>query len=72
MTSKLLIGLLVWLMMAGLLVADEISVTVYNKNLGVVHETRVLEFNKGIGKLSFVDVPYKIDATSVGFKVVND
>ena len=50
---------------AGMAAADELAVTVYNSNLGVVSETRQLEFSKGIGKLAFRDVPSQIDAASV-------
>ena len=31
--------------------AEEIAVTVYNSNLGVVSEIRSLEFEKGIGEI---------------------
>jgi len=51
--------------------ADDLSVTVYNSNLGVVSETRNLEFSKGIGRLAFRDVPSKIDPASVRFEVVD-
>jgi hypothetical protein len=51
--------------------ADEVAVTIYNGNLGVIRETRKLEFNKGIGKISFADVPTQIDATSVGFELAD-
>ncbi len=49
----------------------EVSVTVYNSNLGVIKDTRELDFSKGTGRLSFTDVPSNIDATSVGFKVAD-
>ncbi|MBN2226532.1 MAG: DUF4139 domain-containing protein [candidate division Zixibacteria bacterium] len=52
-------------------VADDVSVTVYNSNLGVVREIRDLTFDKGDGMVSFVDVPSLIDATSVGFELVD-
>jgi hypothetical protein len=52
-----------------LLVADDIAVTVYNGNLGVVSETRALQFNKGIHQLAFRDVPSQIDANSVRFEL---
>ncbi|MEA3297476.1 MAG: DUF4139 domain-containing protein, partial [candidate division Zixibacteria bacterium] len=48
---------------------DEIAVTVYNSNIGVVSETRQLEFKEGVGRLAFRDVPSRIDAASVRFKV---
>ncbi len=51
--------------------ADKLSVTVYNSDLGVVHEVRELEFNNGIGQIAFRDVPAMIDPTSVGFKTLS-
>jgi hypothetical protein len=51
--------------------ADEVAVTIYNDNLGVVREKRTLQFTKGMGRISFVDVPSLIDATSVGFEVLD-
>ncbi|MFZ1682559.1 MAG: DUF4139 domain-containing protein [Candidatus Zixiibacteriota bacterium] len=50
--------------------ANDIAVTVYNNNLGVVSETRQLEFKKGTGILAFKDVPSSIDASSVKFELV--
>ena len=55
----------------GMASANDISITVYNSNLGVVHETRALEFSKGNGNVSFTDVPSQIDPTSVGFEMVD-
>ncbi|MBU0985156.1 MAG: DUF4139 domain-containing protein [candidate division Zixibacteria bacterium] len=52
-------------------VADEVAVTVYNSNLGVVSETRSLDLEKGNGRLAFRDVPERIDASSVRFEVVD-
>lgn len=52
--------------------ADDIAVTVYNSNLGVVSETRDLDFEKGIHQIAFSDVPSKIDATSVRFDVLSE
>lgn len=54
-----------------IIMADEVSVTVYNSNLGVVHETRALSFEKGTGRVSFTDVPTQIDPTSVGFEITD-
>jgi hypothetical protein len=65
----ILITVLLWSAIATY--AGDVSVTVYNSNLGVVHETRELEFDKGTGRISFVDVPTMIDATSVGFEIVD-
>jgi len=49
----------------------DVSVTVYNNNLGVIRETRPLEFEKGLGRISFIDVPSLIDPTSVGFELAD-
>lgn len=50
--------------------ADDIAVTVYNSNLGVVSETRSLDFAKGINQLAFRDVPSQIDPNSVRFELL--
>jgi len=55
------------LVMPAALLADDIAVTIYNSNLGVISETRSLQFEKGINKLAFRDVPSQIDANSVRF-----
>lgn len=57
--------------LAAPLAAEEIAVTVYNTNLGVVSETRELDFVKGIDHLAFRDVPNQIDANSVRFEVLD-
>lgn len=51
--------------------AADIAVTVYNDNLGVINETRQLEFKNGVGQLKFTDVPALIDASSVRFDLVS-
>jgi len=70
MTRQFVI-LLATLLFFGVATADEVAVTIYNGNLGVVFENRQLEFEKGSGRISFIDVPSKIDATSVGFELVD-
>ncbi len=50
--------------------AGDISVTVYNSDLGVVTESRKLTFEKGINQVQFTDVPSRIDPNSVRFKLV--
>lgn len=57
------------LLISAVAIADEIAVTVYNSNLGVISEKRTLKFDKGTGRLQFRDVPSLIDANSVGFTV---
>lgn len=59
------------LMTPAIVAADDIAVTVYNSNLGVVSETRDLDFEKGVHKIAFSDVPSQIDATSVRFDMLS-
>lgn len=49
----------------------EVSVTVYNQDLGLVKDVRELEFQKGKSVVKFTDVAAQIDPTSVHFKPVN-
>ncbi|MBC8204840.1 MAG: DUF4139 domain-containing protein [FCB group bacterium] len=48
--------------------ARDISVTVYNQNIALVHDVREIEFAKGVFMHSFTDIPSRIDPTSVHFK----
>ncbi|UCD16405.1 MAG: DUF4139 domain-containing protein [Candidatus Zixiibacteriota bacterium] len=66
-----LILLLNSLGLAGAAAAEDVSVTIYNTNLGVVRETRDLTFKQGSGRVSFIDVPTLIDPTSVGFELTD-
>ncbi len=50
-------------------VADDISVTVYNSDLGVIREVRSLNFEQGSGRIGFTDVAARIDPTSVSFEL---
>lgn len=45
--------------------ADDVSLTIYNNNLGLVKQTRSLEFDKGISFVRFDEVAALIDPTSV-------
>ena len=49
--------------------ADDLAVTVYNSNIGVVSETRTMRFDKGFGELIVTDIPSSIDRTSVRFDI---
>lgn len=51
--------------------AGEISLTVYNSDLGVVRELRQLTFEKGSGRIAFTDVASQIDATSVTLEMAD-
>jgi hypothetical protein len=52
--------------------ADDIAVTVYNSNLGVISETRTLQFKEGVSRLEFSDVPSRIDPNSVTFEISDE
>jgi len=56
---------------AAILWADNLSLTVYNSNLGVVREVRKLDFMQGNGRIAFADVPSQIDATSVTLEMTD-
>jgi len=65
---KLLITLAIAFCSGLALCQAEVSITIYNKNLALVHETREFDFPKGIGKVRFTDVASQIIPTSVHFK----
>lgn len=46
----------------------EIRLTVYNNNLGLVKDTRMFKFKKGMDTIMVKDVASKIDPTSLAFK----
>jgi hypothetical protein len=48
----------------------EVSVTIYNQDLGLVKDVRELEFQKGKSVVKFTDVAAQIDPTSVHFMPV--
>ncbi|NOY88297.1 MAG: DUF4139 domain-containing protein [FCB group bacterium] len=68
---KFLTLLVTILMLPVISFADDIAVTVYNNNLGVISETRTLDFTQGVHQLAFKDVPSQIDVASVRFKLLN-
>lgn len=65
------------LVVAGLLLVDlspasaEVSVTIYNQDLGLIKDVRELQFEKGRSLIQFTDVASRIDPTSVHFKPIN-
>jgi len=68
MTRRITVAILISLL-ATSVVAQDLAVTIYNSNLGVISETRPLEFDQGVGRLAFRDVPSAIDPASVRFEV---
>lgn len=71
MARRVLLITLLILLSSSIAMADELAVTVYNNNLGVISETRTLEFEKGINRLAFRDVPALIDVNSVRFELID-
>ncbi|UCD62894.1 MAG: DUF4139 domain-containing protein [Candidatus Zixiibacteriota bacterium] len=67
---RVLLSFVLLVLLPTALTAGDIAVTVYNSNLGVVSETRSLEFARGINRLAFADVPSQIDPASVRFELV--
>ena len=47
---------------------QEVAVTIYNSNVGLVKDTRIIDFKPGIHELKFMDVAAKIDPTTVHIK----
>jgi len=47
---------------------QDLAVTIYNSNLGLVKDTRLIDFKPGIHELKFMDVAAKIDPTTVHIK----
>jgi hypothetical protein len=43
---------------------QDVAVTIYNSNIGLVKDTRLIEFKPGIHELKFMDVAAKIDPLS--------
>lgn len=70
MLSKMVVFSLM-VLLAAPVAADDVAVTVYNNDLGVISETRQLEFVRGIDRLAFRDVPVQIDPNSVRFEIVD-
>ena len=50
---------------AGILQADENTITIYQKNLGMVRQVRSMEFGKGLSEIHYSDIPSKIIPSSV-------
>ena len=48
--------------------SQEIDLTVYNQNLGLVKDRREIKIDRGVQKIEFTDVAAQIDPTSVHFK----
>ena len=47
---------------------QDVAVTIYNSNIGLVKDTRIIDFKPGIHELKFMDVAAKIDPATVHIK----
>ncbi len=47
---------------------QDVAVTIYNSNIGLVKDTRLIDLKPGIHELKFMDVAGKIDPTTVHIK----
>ncbi len=63
--KKLLTLVSVGILTASSSFADDVSLTIYSGNFGLVKQTRSLEFQKGLGLIRFDEVASSIDPTSV-------
>jgi hypothetical protein len=51
---------------------QSVAITVYNSNIGLVKETRLVHLPQGVQTLKFMDVAGKIDPTTVKLKSLLD
>ncbi|MBN1754786.1 DUF4139 domain-containing protein [bacterium] len=51
---------------------DNVAITIYNQNLGLVKEIREIEFKKGAQKLVFTEIPSRIEPRSVHFRSLDN
>jgi hypothetical protein len=64
--------IIVFAAIVGAQTSNEIAITIYNNNLGLVKDIRKLDIKKGTAGLDFADVASQIDATSVNFRCIDD
>ena len=72
--KKLIASLTILILSVGVYAGgqSDISITIYNNNLGLVKDVRNLSFKKGLNILDFDEVASQIDATSVNFVCKDD
>jgi hypothetical protein len=51
---------------------QNMAITIYNSNIGLVKDLRAIDLNKGVQELKFMDVAGKIDPTTVHIKSLID
>lgn len=65
---KTLISILLIIVTAPIIYGGEVSLTIYNDNLALVHEFRILDYKKGLSEYDFTGIPSRIIPTSVHFR----
>ena len=50
----------------------QVDLTIYNQNLSLIREERMLDFVKGLGHIVIPDIPSTIDGTSLHFRSLTD
>jgi hypothetical protein len=63
--KRILSSIILVLSLFAISYGDNISITIYNDNFGLVKQTRNIDFAKGISEIRFDDVAALIDPTSV-------
>ncbi|MCP4544890.1 MAG: DUF4139 domain-containing protein [bacterium] len=71
-TAFRLMTILLGLLAASGALAEELELTVYNNNLALVKETRILTLERGIGEYNCVGVPERLIPETVHFKSLTD
>ncbi|MEW5909748.1 MAG: DUF4139 domain-containing protein, partial [Thermodesulfobacteriota bacterium] len=51
---------------------ESVAVTIYNSNLGLVKDIRMIDFHVGVQEIKFMDVAARIDPTTVSIKSLID
>ncbi|PKM92910.1 MAG: hypothetical protein CVU80_00940, partial [Elusimicrobia bacterium HGW-Elusimicrobia-4] len=65
---KKILFFVIFILFSTISFSQEIDLTVYNQNLGLVKDRRDIKIDKGVQKIEFTDVAAQIDPTSVHFK----
>lgn len=65
---KMKLAVVISMVLLQSLTANDLSITVYNQNRGLVKDARELTVEKGVSSISITDVAAQIDPTSVHFK----
>lgn len=65
---KKILFFIIFVLFSAISFSQEVDLTVYNQNLGLVKDRREIKLDKGVQKIEFMDVAAQIDPASVHFK----